>query len=321
MSIFMKRALCMGVLALFCFGLCRAALFRFREKEDAIRQACRAELQKMGASAGNLRAKYPTPEIHMVSGGCLVPGQAAEVVVKGTFAPGTKFVFENDNLAVVKESLVGNEYRATLKVAPGIGPQNAALTAISPGTCVSARKDNAVVIRAKLEWAMEVANGWKLVARPVATKACGESFGSGDPYEMLFYRKGEANPFEKLRADLFFSMYESTNYRFTISQQDPVMQGGAEDAQALMQKMMDPKLTDAQREQVIKQVRDAQVQMQANMKKMLDPSYAKGVEAKRQEFGCERIELKLDGSAFHGNMRCSQKVGMRLDVTGAIRAL
>ena len=43
---------------------------------------------------------------------------------------------------------------------------------------------------------------------------------------------------------------------------------------ALAQKMSDPKITPAQRDQLMKQIQKVQEQMVAEMKKMADPSYA-----------------------------------------------
>ena len=137
------------------------------------------------------------PEIGLVSSACLLPGGTGEVVVKGKFVPDTRFIFQNDSLEVVKESLTAGEYRATLKVAPGIGPQTAALMAISPVSGISTRKERAAVVGGKYEWIMESANGWKIVARSAGDRPCGSTAPAEDPYEVLFYRKGEASPLEQ----------------------------------------------------------------------------------------------------------------------------
>lgn len=319
MSLSMKRVMGIGVLVLLGFGLGRAAMFRFQEKEQEIRRACRDQLQKMGLTMGAAKAKYPTPEIHMVSSGCLLPGATAEVVAKGKFAPDTKFIFQNDNLEVVKESLVGGEYRATVKAAPGIGPQSAGLMAISPVTCVTVRQDRVVTVGGKYEWTLESGNGWKIVARSPANKPCGGKTGE-DTYEMAFFRKGEAAPFEKRQATLYHSIYEG-KYRFSISQEDPATQASMTELNELGKKMADPNLPDAQRQALMQQLMKAQQKMQADMAKMRDPNYFKQLEAKKQEFGCQRIELAVEGAKATGQMSCSQKVGTRIPVTGAVTAL
>ena len=305
----------MGVLVLVGLGLTRAASSRFREKEEAILSACRAQ---RGTAAPAV--KLPTPEIHMVSSGCIKPGATGEVVVKGRFPAGTKFVFENDNLEVVKESAMANEYHATVKAAPGMGPQTAAVMGIAPN-CRVLRYQDSVAVGGKFEWTMNAANGWKIVARPVGNKACGGKTSSEDPYQMSFYRQGEANPFEKRSANLYFSVYERTNYRFSISEEDPAVQAGAQNFTALMMKMQDPKLTSAQRDKLMEQLQQMQVQMQADMQKMTDPAYIRAQEAKKLEFGCRRIELVAQGGSFTGELSCAQKVGTRIAVTGTLREL
>jgi hypothetical protein len=320
MSISLKRGVCTAVVILFGFAVGRAASFRFREKEEAIRKAFREELQTLGASKEALKAKYFTPEIHMVSQGCLLPGAAGEVVVKGKFAPGTRFVFENDNLEVAKESLVGGEYRATVKAAPGIGPQSAALMAITPVNLKSATYPNAVTVGGRYEWLMESGNGWKIVARSAAATPCAARSSSGDPYEVLFYRQGETQPFEKMKGTLYFSMYERTNFQFSLERLTG-NEAGMQNGQALMEKLRDPKLTPAQRQQIVQEIQKAQAQMMANLRRMTDPAYIKEQEAKRLEFGCERIALEVQAAGFKGDMRCSQKAGARIPVTGTMKPL
>jgi hypothetical protein len=316
-----KRMVSVAVLAMFSLALGRAGLLRFQEKERAIRAECQADLKKLGISRDAAKAKYPTPSIGLVTSGCLLPGGTAEVVVKGKFAPGTKFVFGNDNIEVIKESLVGGEYRATVKAAAGTGSQTAALMAITPVSCITARAERAVTIGGKYEWILDAANGWHIVARTPVGRACPAQSGGDDTYDMSFYRKGETNPFEKRKATLYYEPYSATNYRFSISEDDPLVSAGMEDMQTLMKRMMDPNLTDAQRDQVIKRVEQVQQQMQANMQKMSDPSFARQQEAKRKQFGCRSIDLAVQGGAAKGTLRCSEAVGTNIAVTGTLRSL
>ena len=311
MSAFVRRFAWMSVFLLLAFSLCRAGLSRFQEKERAIRKACADQ------SAGAVKPKYPTPEIHIVSAACLQPGGTGEVVIQGNLPPDSKFIFENDNIEVLKESVTAGVYRLTLKAAAGTGPQTANVTALTP-TCRSARADNAVVVTGKYEWVMNAANGWKIVARSPSGKSCGGPPTPGDPYDLAFYRQGETTPFERRGATLYFSVYEDTNYRFNVSNEDPEAKAGTDEFTNLMQKMTDPKLSAAQRDAIMKQLTAAQARMQANMQKMLAPGYAKAQEAKREEFGCERIELKVPGPSFTGRMRCSQKVGINIGITGTL---
>ncbi len=302
---------------LFIFAVARSAATRFQEKEQAIFNACRADLAKAGLTRDAAKAKYPTPEIHMVSAACMLPGGTAQVVVRGKFPQGTKFVFENDNIEIVQESLTANEYRATVKAAPGTGPQTAGVMAISPLTCITARRERAAVIGGTYEWAMDAANGWKITGRPTAGKSCDAGSSDGMPYEVQFFRAGESTPFEKRPATLYFSQYESTNYRFRIP--DQVAPDGMEEFQAIGTKMADPKLSDADRQKLMNQYMQMQQKMAAVIQKMTDPAYQKQLQQKKLDFGCEVIELKEAGGNLTGTMRCSQKVGTRIALTGTMK--
>ena len=250
MSIRYKQIIYAGTLVLAAVALSRAAQFRFQEREQAFRQLGREQLLKLGITRDAAKAKYPTPEIHMVSGGCLTPGATGEVVVKGKFVPDTKILLGNDNLEVLKETLSGNEYRATVKVAPDIGPQTAEVIAITPVTGITARQLDVLAIGGRFEWNLEAANGWKIVARSPANKACDRR--ASEVYVVEFFRKGETTAFEKREGKLTYSIYEGVN-RFTLSQSDPAA-GGAGDFQALMTRMTNPKLSPAERDQVMKQI-------------------------------------------------------------------
>jgi hypothetical protein len=317
MSIRYRSIVYAGTLVLAALALSRAAQFRFQEKEQAFRQLCKDQLQKLGITRDAAKAKYPTPEIHMVSGGgCLTPGATGDVVVKGKFVPDTKFLFTNDNLDVIKETLVGNEYHATVKVAPDIGPQTADLMAITPVTGITARHVGAAVIGGRFEWNLEAANGWKVVLRSPATRVC-DGRTASEVYAAEFFRKGETGAFEKREARLSYSIYEGVN-RFSLA---PPAPAEASNFQALMTKMTDPKLPPAEREQIMQQLQKAQEQMIAGMKKASDPAYLKSVEEQKKNFGCERMELRLQGGRLTGEMRCAEAVGARVALTGSLKLL
>jgi hypothetical protein len=318
MRVSIHRFVCAAVVVLLGFSLVRAANTRFRDKEDSILKACRDQLRASGQTAAAMKTRFPTPEIGLATPACLLPGATGEVAIKGKFAPGTQFVFENDNLEVVKESLSGGEYRATLKAAPGIGPQSAGVRVITPGSCTQAQQSNVVLVGGRYEWTMKSANGWTIVARSTG-QPCDRSSGDG-AYEVSFYRNGESNPFEKRSASLYYSMYEKTNYRFSISREDPAAKASMDSYMSLMQRVSDPKLSPAQRDALMKQLEQMATQMQADMKKQIDPAYQKQLQEKQLQFGCENIALEVAGSSYTGTMRCAQKVGSSIAVTGTVAA-
>lgn len=317
MSIKYRRIVYAGTLVLAAMALSRAAQFKFQEKEQAFRQGCKDQLQKLGITRDAAKAKYPTPEIHMVSGGCLRPGSTGEVVVKGKFVPDTKILIGNDNLEVLNETLSGNEYRATVRVAPDIGPQTAELIAITPVTGITARQLGALAIGGRFEWNLEAANGWKIVMRSAANEGCDRR--ASEVYAVEFFRKGETAPFEKREGKLTYSIYEAVN-RFSLLQAD-ASEGDAANFQALMMKMSDPKLPPAEREQVMKQLQSAQEQMMAGIKKAGDPAYLKSLEEQKKKFGCERMELRAQSGKLSGEMRCAEAVGAHIALTGSLKQL
>lgn len=321
MSTTLKRYTYATVVIMLALAMAKAALPGFRAKQDAIYSACRADRQRLGASA--TKDRYPTPEIHMVSGGCIMPGATSEVVVRGKFAPGTKFVFENDAVEVLGENLAGNEYRATVKAPAGIGPQSATLVAISPVTCITARSDGAIKIGGAYEFEMKAANGWKVVARSAFAKGCQAPGSNDNVYNVLFYRNGETQPFEKRTARLSYSAYDSSNFRFSMEEPPPPGMSGMQEMQELGMKLQDRSLSDAQRQQLMTQLMKLQQQMQANMAQFTNPENARRMEQERQqarlEFGCASIALNESGGSLKGEMRCSQKVGTQIALTGTVK--
>ena len=318
MSIAIRRVAYAAVLLLAIAAISRTAQFRFQEKQNAFYEACRDQLQKLGMTKDAAKAKYPTPEIHMVSSGCLLPGGTGDVAVKGKFAPDTKFFFASDNVEVVKESLAGGEYRATIKVGADMLPQMVDVIAITPVTGITARSTRGAFIGGRFEWILQAANGWKIVGRSPANKACPGEPGA-DVYSVEFFRAGEAAPFEKRQAKQDYSMYEGVS-RFRMTEPSP-MEGQATDFQALMTKMSDPKLPSAEREKIMQQLQKAQQEMQANMKKFTDPAYVKGLEEQKKKFGCESIEVRSEGGKLTGEMRCAPAVGVRVAVNGSLKLL
>jgi hypothetical protein len=291
-------------------GIYRAAQFQFQQKEDAFHQLCRAEMTKLGLNADAARAKYPTPEIHMVTGGCIAPGATGEVVVKGKFAPGTKFFFENDALEVVSENLTAGVYRATLKASPGIPPQQASVAAISPVSGIMTRHSQGVKIGGKTEWTLQAANGWKILAKPQGGDPC------SNKYLLQFFRGSEAQPFEKREGTLNFDLY-SQSFHFSISSMDAGTANSQQTMESIAKKMMDPNTSDTEREKLMEQMQKVQEQMVSSMQAMVkDPAK---MAAQQEQFGCSSLSLDLKGSALQGRLQCSQTVGRNIAVTGSYR--
>ena len=317
MSSRVKVIVSLAVAVLLALSVVRAATHRYQEREEAFRKECQAAMKSAGLTTEAAKQKYPTPEINLVSSAHALPGGTADLVVSGKFSAGSKFFVENDNIQIQKEALTGNQYRATVQAAPGIGPETAAVAVISPRGQL-ARQEGAVLVGGRHEWTLQAANGWKVVVRSVRTDLLRRTASSDDdPYEASFFRPGEATAFQKLNARVNFSLWDNRNFRFTLAAPSPSA-GGMADYQALMQKMGDPKLTDAQRDALMKQLEQATKQMQAAMTPENINKQVAEQQRWKQEFGCDSIALTVEAGKASGEMRCSQKVGSQLALTGTM---
>jgi hypothetical protein len=312
MSSRLRRVVSILVLVLVVLAVVRAAAERFREQEAAFLKECQQQRQQMGLTPEQAKAKYPSPEIGLVAPSCIPAGSTGDVVVNGRFAAGSRFFVEDDAIEVLNGSQTATQYRATLKAPADLGPMRAGIAVISPVSGITSRKYDAISVGGKFEWTLQVSNGWKVTARPQGDSACPGAAAGGDRWQMNFHRAGEGVPFEKPTAQLSFSRGTVPSYGFAISESGT----GMEDYQALMLKMSDPKLPDAERQRVMEQ-------LEAMASKMSDPNYMKQMVAqqqqRQQEFGCQNIELRAaGGGTFTGTMRCSEKVGRRLDVKATL---
>jgi hypothetical protein len=88
-----------------------------------------------------------------------------------------------------------------------------------------------------------------------------------------------------------------------------------------MKKMGDPSLTAAQRDAAMKDLEKMQDQLTAAMEKMSSPAGIAEAQRKATEFGCERISLEMQAGALKGQMRCADKVGRQIAITGSMKFL
>jgi hypothetical protein len=313
---FGRTALLVVVCAVLAWGTTHAALSKYQEKRKEILAACKAARDKLGVEQQKQVACL-TPEIALVSPVVASPGQVVEVAVTGRFPAETRFLFESDSVEVVKESAAANSYRATIKVAPGGGPEALDVVAFIPVCCKSARASGAVAIGGNFEWDLKAGNGWIVKARPAAPAAGGRSAELA--YKLEFYRGSETAPFARRTATLYPAQSDPPSYRFSISEQDESSSMGAQgEMAALFQQMADPKLSDAAREKLMQRLEAVQANMSKELAKMSDPAYMKQQQAQQEEFGCTAINLDSRNGALTGNMICGQKAGRDIKLTGTM---
>jgi hypothetical protein len=321
----MQRFVRIGFLVMFgtvlAWGVAHAYLSKYQQKRQEILAACKSARDKLSPEEQKaLATKCPTPEITLVSPSVVRPGETIDVTVTGKFPAGTSFLFESDSIEVVKEAVAPNSYRATIKVATGGGPETISVVALTPVCCKSAYKTNSMSITGNFEWELKGANGWTVKARPVPPPA-GANRSQDLPYIVEFYRGAETAPFEKRGATLHPSQGDPPSYYFSISNQDESAANAQAEMEAIYKQIMNPNLSDAERDRLMKKVEDVTAKMQKDISKMTDAAYIKQLQQKELDFGCTAINLKLQNGAATGNLLCSQKVGRDIKLTGTMKYL
>jgi hypothetical protein len=310
------------VCALLAWGVSRAMISKYQQKRQDILAACKAEREKLGPAEQKAQeTKCPTPEVGLISPATLAPGQTAEVTVTGKFPAGTRFLFESDCVEVLKETVAPNSYRATVKVGADCGPQSAAVVAYAPYCCKSGRRENALAVNGNFDWDLTASNGWRVRGHS-APPAAGTGNSGNLEYMLEFYRGGETAPFAKRKATLFPSAGSSPpSYHFSISQEDESSMNTQQEMERISKQMINPNLSDAAREKLMKQMQEMVANITKEASKMADPAYLKQLQAKEDAFGCSRINVTVQGGSAVGTMGCSQKVGSSLKITGTLKLL
>ena len=317
----MRRLLLVLVLIVIAAGIVRAALDGFDAKRKAVVTACQAERNRLGIKSDEaLYAKYPTPEIALITTACVPAGGTGELIVKGKFVAGSKFLLHSDHLEIVKEALTATEYRATIKAPAGIGPEMADLSVYTPVSCASAHGQKAAVVTGKFEFDLQSANGWRIKARPGLDTRCKPREQGSIKYSLEFFRGTEAAPFQKREAQLFFSPYDQNPYRLSVEGEKV---GGDYDAQmrALTEKLMNPSISEAERNKAMAQMQELSQKMMAKMSDMgAMQKESQQVEQRKKEFGCETLELRFEaGSQVQGEMHCGELVGRGIKLNGTVK--
>jgi hypothetical protein len=327
-----------GVALLLVAGIMRAVSGRYVERREAIMAACRNELKSAGLDASAVREKYPTPEVTLCRSARVAPGGVGEVVLRGTFRQGTKFLLNSDKVEVIKEAFNASagqkesEYRATIKAAQTSLPDYIYIESYEPQLC-RGTSSLAACIGGKYEWDFTADNGWKIQLRQLSASACKEGETSS-LYRAEFFRSAGPRPFE-LR-----------NVR--VGCQQGRCSGSFEegsDTAAAQQKMLTAMQNvspeeEERSQQRVKELQAEMTQLQKKMqnfaslskqdqqklmarvqeisKEMAAAVTPKGVaEAehemaeKQAEFGCRNLSFELKGGALEGDMVCGEKIGSR----------
>jgi len=298
--------------ALVVFGIARAANSHYAQRRSAFFDAQTAERKKLGLTDwGQVKAKYPTPEVTLCHAARVAPGAAGDVTVKGKFVAGTGFLFENDAVEVVKENATGTEYHATVRVPAGIGPGYSPLHIFSPVSGIEATMPcPAVYINGKFEWDFSAQNGWQIKLRPKGDPFPQDGSEPIANYTAEFYRNNGAKPFEVRDLSLGFggSLYGESyagGFQEAAASGTPMA-----DAEQLMKKAYDPNTPPEERAKLMQRAMEAQ---QAALSKMTD---VKAMQQQQQEqekrdaeFGCKNMSFSTNADSVEGKVSCGKNVG------------
>lgn len=297
--------------ALVVFGIARAASSHYSQLRSAFFESQVAERKRLGLTDWQqVKAKYPTPEVTLCRAARVTPGATGEVTVRGKFVPGSKFLFENDAVEVVKESATATEYHATVRVPAGVGPGYSPLHVFAAVSGIEASPPcPAVYIGGKYEWEFTAQNGWRIKLQPR-----GDAFPKEGTeliaYTAEFYRGSETKAFEVREFDLglggpLYGNSYSGGFVQAATLGDPNT-----DPEQLMKKAFDPSTSQEERQKLMERLAEAQ---QAMMSNMTDPKVMQQQQQEQQkkdaEFGCKNMQFSDAADSVQGQISCGQKVG------------
>ncbi len=322
---FLYRCVVLAVAVCALWGIGRSAALRFHEQREALLKVAVAEQGRLGlTNRAQLFAKYPSPELGLCKVVQVSPGATAEVVVPGKFVAGSKFLFENDDIDVVKEAATTTEYRATIRAAANAAPCLAAVHAFSPVSAGAASCD-AVQIGGTPEWQFSAANGWAIRLIPQEEKTRAKGRAAGLAYRAEFTRRGERQPFETFPARMKLEDACPTgNYEVNleVERDSGSAPGGVEEYQKLAQQMQKPGITPQEYEKLLQRMTELATQMQKSMEassQKLNQSLE--MEQRLENFGCKQLEFTLLGGTANGNLNCRDASGATqpVKITGTLK--
>jgi hypothetical protein len=155
----------------------RSASNEHQNRLEAFRQKAQKERQALGLDKKALFAKYPTPEVKLVTaGGSSAPGGELPAVpvggeltltATGRFVPGSLPSMDCQGAVVVSEKVTESRVEAKVKVSSAALPEQCDLRIISPVSLASAKRPAFRVV-GNYQWELTLANGMKARMRTAA---------------------------------------------------------------------------------------------------------------------------------------------------------
>ena len=232
-----------------------------------------------------LEKLHPYSQITPVKVQKLMPGASAAVALSGTFPPGVAVLSDRDGAVLSAAALTASNYTARVTVGATEGPGFVKLWAITPVRHVWSTMP-VVFIDAVYRFDLKSPNGYTVKVTPIEKSFTLDDRFASLKYRAEFYKTGESAPFQTREGTMRYQPSEDTRTRLDIEMPEPES-GAAKELNDLMQKMNDPKLTDAQRNDVTVRMVQAQQRMMDEMMKA-DPAAAR---KKVDDFGCRMLQV------------------------------
>ena len=297
---------------LLVLGIARASNSHYAEQRTAFFQSQEAESQRLGLTdRKEISARYPTPEITLCHPAHLMPGTTANLTVRGKFVPGSKFLFENDDVEVVKENATATEYQATLRVPSSVGPGYSPLHVFAAISGYEATVPAAVYIGGKYEWDFTVENGWRIKLHPAGDTFPTEGSAPEVKYTAEFYRGNESKPFEvrEFGLGLGGTLY-GNSYSGGLTQPASAPGGSTPaDIQTLMQKLMDPSTSVQEKRELAQQLGNLGQRMK-NQAQSQNQQIQEDV-----KFGCENMSFSGNADPIEGQVSCRSNGTLKIKGT------
>ncbi len=268
------------------------AVSRYKEQWKAIKAGCEAERQRLGLKK---LPNYPTLEVSYQPVQA-VPGATVNMAAKGNFEAGTKVLVASDEVEVLKQSITKNEYSATVRLSPEVGPGLIRVYAYRPITC-GQNLIGRIGVGGRYDWTLTASNGWLL-----KFKTLEGSFGAGQEKQQLeFYRSGEAKPFQVLDGSGDSSKQPYSGW---LSFNGGDIDATREEIRGVEEQLRDPELDAGTRA-------DLQTQLQ-ELQKRLETELVYG----KLEADCNQFTLHKQPTAdYRMDVTCSPPVG-NISATG-----
>lgn len=318
---FLYRSLALVAALCILWGAGKSAALRFHQQRQELLKVAVAEQRRLGlTNRTQLLAKYPTPEITFCKVIDIEPGATAEVVLPGKYVAGSRFLYENDAIEVVKDSVTASEYRATIRAATDATPCLAAVHGFSPVSAAAASCD-AVRIGGIFEGQFSAANGWAVRLIPQERKKDDNDW----PYLVEFTKRGESRPFEKFPGVMRMEDSCSTGkyeVELRVKRESVSSPGGVEEYQRLAQQMQKPGITPQEYEKLLQRMTELATQMQKSMESTNQKVMENAEQANKLEmFGCKKLEFTVNGGAASGDLNCRDANGspQPVKITGTLR--